>query len=137
MRLGGGLGDAIGRKRAFIVGVALFTIASGMCGIAWDEGALVAARLMHGGGGAIIQPHTFALVATTFPKGPTRNAAMAILSLMAGVGSVMGLVVGGALTEASWRLAFLVNVPIGLLVLYLARAALRETQTERMKLDAI
>jgi EmrB/QacA subfamily drug resistance transporter len=134
--LGGRLGDTIGRKRAFIVGVALFTIASVLCGIAWDEGALVVARLLHGGAAAIIAPTCFALVATTFPMGPARNAAMAILSLMAGVGSVMGLVVGGALTEASWRLAFLVNVPIGLLVLYLARAALRETQKERMKLDA-
>ena len=77
-----------------------------------------------------------ALVATTFPKGPARNAAMAVFGAMAGVGAVMGLVVGGALTEVSWRLAFLVNVPIGLLVIYLARTALRETQKERMKLDA-
>ncbi|BCO36898.1 hypothetical protein MHEC_33310 [Mycobacterium heckeshornense] len=55
---------------------------------------------------------------------------------MTGVGSVMGLVVGGALTEVSWRLAFLVNVPIGLVTIYLARTTLRETHRERMKLDA-
>lgn len=55
---------------------------------------------------------------------------------MTAVGSVMGLVVGGALTEVSWRLAFLVNVPIGLVMMYLARTALRETNRERMKLDA-
>jgi EmrB/QacA subfamily drug resistance transporter len=134
--LGGRLGDTIGRKRAFIVGVALFTIASVMCGIAWDEGALVVARLLHGGSAAIMAPTCFALVATTFPKGPVRNAAMAVFAAMGGVGSVMGLVVGGALTEVSWRLAFLVNVPIGLLVIYLACTALRETQKERMKLDA-
>ena len=134
--LGGRLGDTIGRKRAFIVGVALFTIASAMCGIAWDGGALVLARLLQGVAAAIIAPTCMALVATTFPKGPVRNAAMAVLGAMAGVGAVMGLVVGGALTEVSWRLAFLVNVPIGLLVLYLARTALRETQKERMKLDA-
>ena len=84
---------------------------------------------------AILVPTCLALVATTFPKGPLRNAATAVLSATAGVGSVMGLVVGGALTEVSWRLAFLVNVPIGLLVLYLARTTLRETQKERMKLD--
>src|SRR6202035_5369312 len=98
MLLGGRLGDTIGRKRTFIVGVAL--------------------------------------VATTFAKGPARNAATAVFGAMTGVGSVMGLVVGGALTEVSWRLAFLVNVPIGLVMIYLARTALRETNRERMKLDA-
>ncbi len=136
MLLGGRLGDTIGRKRTFIVGVALFTIASAMCGIAWDGGALVLARLLHGVAAAIIAPTCMALVATTFPKGPARNAAAAVFGAMGGVGAVMGLVVGGALTEVSWRLAFLVNVPIGLLVIYLARTTLRETQKERMKLDA-
>jgi EmrB/QacA subfamily drug resistance transporter len=134
--LGGRLGDTIGRKRTFIVGVALFTLASAMCGIAWDGGALVVARLLHGAAGAIIAPTCMALVATTFPKGPARNAAMAVFSATGLVGGVMGLVVGGTLTEVSWRLAFLVNVPIGLLVIYLARTMLRETQKERMKLDA-
>jgi EmrB/QacA subfamily drug resistance transporter len=134
--LGGRLGDTIGRKRAFIVGVALFTTASAMCGIAWDEGALVSARLLHGAAAAIISPTCMALVATTFPKGPVRNAAVAVFGAMGAVGAVMGLVLGGLLTEVWWRLAFLVNVPIGLLVLYLARTMLRETQKERMKLDA-
>ena len=136
MLLGGRLGDTIGRKRTFIVGVALFTIASAMCGIAWDGGALVLARLLQGAAAAIAAPTCLALVATTFPKGPARNAATAVLTAMGGIGAVLGLVVGGTLTEASWRLVFLVNVPIGLLVIYLARTALRETQTERMKLDA-
>jgi EmrB/QacA subfamily drug resistance transporter len=134
--LGGRLGDTIGRKRTFIVGVALFTIVSAMCGIAWDEGSLVLARLLQGVAGAIIAPTSFALVATTFPKGPPRNVAMAVLGAMSGVSAVLSLVVGGALTEVSWRLVFLVNVPIGLLVIYLARTGLRETQKERMKLDA-
>ena len=136
MLLGGRLGDTIGRKRTFIVGVSLFTIASALCGIAWDDVTLVIARLLQGVGAAIASPTGFALVATTFAKGPARNAATAVFGAMTGVGSVMGLVVGGALTEVSWRLAFLVNVPIGLVVLYLARTALRETQKERMKLDA-
>ena len=136
MLLGGRLGDTIGRKRTFIVGVALFTIASVLCGIAWDETTLVIARLLQGVGAAIASPTGLALIATTFPKGPARNAATAIFAAMTGVGSVMGLVVGGALVEVSWRLAFLVNVPIGLLMIYLARTTLRETQRERMKLDA-
>src|ERR1700740_2751606 len=70
MLLGGRLGDTFGRKRIFILGVALFTLASAMCGIAWDEGALVLARLLHGVAGAIVAPTSMALVATTFPKGP-------------------------------------------------------------------
>ncbi len=125
MLLGGRLGDTIGRKRTFIVGVALFTIASILCGVAWDETTLVIARLLQGVGAAIASPTGLALVATTFPKGPARNAATAVFAAMTGVGSVMGLVVGGALTEVSWRLAFLVNVPIGLVMIYLARTTLR------------
>src|SRR5689334_2525158 len=136
MLLGGRLGDTIGRKRTFIAGVALFTIASVLCGVAWDEATLVTARLLQGVGAAIASPTALALIATTFPKGPARNAATAIFAAMTGVGSVMGLIVGGALTEVSWRLAFLVNVPIGLLMIYLARRTLRETHRERMKLDA-
>src|ERR1700758_2228974 len=135
MLLGGRLGDTIGRKCAYIVGVALFTIASAMCAIAWDGGALIVARLLQGAASAILAPTCMALVATTFPKGPARNAATAVFGAMAGVGGVIGLVVGGAVTEVSWRLAFLVNVPIGLLMIYLARPALRETNRERMKLD--
>ncbi|HEU0190041.1 MAG TPA: MFS transporter [Mycobacterium sp.] len=136
MLLGGRLGDTIGRKRTFIVGVALFGIASALCGVAWDAPTLVVARLLQGVGAAIASPTGLALVATTFPKGPARNAAMAVFGAMTGVGSVMGLVVGGALTEVSWRLAFLVNVPIGLVMIYLARTALTETHKERTKLDA-
>jgi EmrB/QacA subfamily drug resistance transporter len=136
MLLGGRLGDTIGRKRTFISGVALFTIASVLCAVAWDAPTLVIARLLQGVGAAIASPTALALIATTFPKGPARNAATAVFGAMTAIGSVMGLVVGGALTEVSWRLAFGVNVPIGLLMIYLARTALTETHRERMKLDA-
>ncbi len=136
MLLGGRLGDIIGRKRTFIVGVALFTIASILCGLAWNEATLVTARLLQGVGAAIASPTALALIATTFPKGPARNAATAIFAAMTGIGSVMGLIVGGALTEVSWRWAFLINVPIGLLMIHLARRTLRETHRERLKLDA-
>ncbi len=136
MLLGGRLGDTIGRKRTFISGVALFTIASVLCAVAWDAPTLVVARLLQGVGSAIASPTGLALIATTFPKGPARNAATAVFAAMTAVGSVMGLVVGGALTEVSWRLAFAVNVPIGLLMIYLARTVLTETHRARMKLDA-
>jgi EmrB/QacA subfamily drug resistance transporter len=134
--LGGRLGDTVGRKRTLIVGVAVFTFASAICGIAWDGGVLVLARLLHGAAAAVVVPTCVALVATTFPKGPTRNSAAAMFSAMGAIGAVLGLVVGGALTGVSWRLAFLVNVPIGLLVIYLARTMLSETPKERSKLDA-
>ncbi|MEO6793424.1 MAG: MFS transporter [Mycobacterium sp.] len=136
MLLGGRLGDTIGRKRTFIGGVAMFTIASVLCAVAWDAPTLVVARLLQGVGAAIASPTALALTATTFPKGPARNAAIAVFGAMTAIGSVMGLVVGGALTEVSWRLAFGVNVPIGVLMIYLARTALTETNRERMKLDA-
>jgi EmrB/QacA subfamily drug resistance transporter len=137
MLLGGRLGDTIGRKRTFIAGVALFAISSILCGLAWDESTMVIARLAQGVGAAIASPTALALVATTFPKGPARNAATAIFAAMTGIGSVMGLIIGGALTEVSWRLAFLINVPIGLLMIYLAYTTLTETHRAAVKLDAV
>lgn len=134
--VGGRLGDTIGRKRTFIIGAALFATTSALGGIAWDEGVLVVARLLKGAAAAIIAPTSLALLATTFPKGPARNAAAAVLGAIASVAALAGLMVGGALTEVSWRLAFLVNVPMGLLVILLARTTLLETQKERIKLDA-
>ncbi len=136
MLVGGRLGDTFGRKRTFMVGVALSTITSVMSAIAWDEGSLVSARLLKGVSIAILAPTCLALVATTFPKGRLRNAATAVFAAMGSVGAVTGLVVGGILTEVSWRLAVFVSAPIGLLALYLARTSLQETQKERMKLDA-
>jgi MFS family permease len=136
MLLGGRLGDVMGRKRALITGVALYTISSAMCGIAWNAGVLVAARLLKGVSLAIVSPTSMALLATTFPKGPLRNAATAVSGAMISVGSVTGLVVGGMLTEVSWRLGLLVSAPVGLLMIYLAYTTLRETQKERVKLDA-
>jgi EmrB/QacA subfamily drug resistance transporter len=136
MLLGGRLGDTFGRKRTFIGAVALFTVASAMCGIAWNEFTIVSARLLQGTAAAVATPTCLALIAATFPKGSARNAATGLFGAMNGVGAVLGLVLGGALTDVSWRLAFLLNVPIGLLAIYLAGTALQETQKERMRLDA-
>lgn len=135
MLLGGRLGDSYGRKRMFISGVALFTVASLLCGLATGEAMLVAARALQGVGAAVASPTALALVATTFPAGPARNRAIAVFAAMTGVGSIAGLIVGGALTQVSWRWIFLINVPIGVVIVALAAVSLRETVAERMALD--
>ena len=133
--LGGRVGDAIGHKRAFISGVGVFTIASMACGLATDGPLLIAARAVQGIGAAVAAPTGLALIATTYAVGHARNQAMAISAAMQGLGSVLGLVVGGALTVISWRLAFLINLPIGVLIIWIALTRLEETRHERLKLD--
>ncbi|WP_067698880.1 MFS transporter [Nocardia jejuensis] len=135
MLLGGRLGDSFGRKRMLILGVALFTVASALCGMAQNEAWLIAARALQGTGAAIAAPTAFALVATTFAPGPVRNQAIAILGSMVGIGSVGGLVVGGALTQVDWRWIFWINVPIGLLIVIGAIYELRDTEHRRISLD--
>ena len=133
--LGGRVGDAIGHKRAFISGVGVFTIASMACGLATDGPLLIAARAVQGMGAAVAAPTGLALIATTYAPGHARNQAMAISAAMQGLGSVLGLVVGGALTVISWRLAFLINFPIGAVIIWIALTRLEETRHERLKLD--
>jgi EmrB/QacA subfamily drug resistance transporter len=134
--LGGRVGDAVGHKRAFISGVGVFTIASLACGLANDQWTLIVARAVQGIGAAVAAPTGLALIATTYAVGHARNQAMAVSAAMQGLGSVLGLVLGGALTGLSWRLAFLVNVPIGVLIIVIGLTRLEETRHERLKLDA-
>ncbi|MET0701995.1 MAG: MFS transporter [Mycobacterium sp.] len=133
--LGGRVGDAIGHKRAFISGVGVFTLASLVCGLATEEYTLVAARALQGVGAAVAAPTGLALIATTYAVGHARNQAMAVSAGMQAIGSVLGLVLGGALTVISWRLAFLINVPIGIVIITIAVYRLSETRHERLKLD--
>ncbi|MHA3022525.1 MFS transporter [Mycobacterium sp. BMJ-28] len=133
--LGGRLGDAIGHKRAFISGVGIFTIASLVCGLATEPYTLIAARAVQGVGAAVAAPTGLALIATTYAVGHARNQALAVSAAMQGLGSVLGLVLGGALTGLSWRLAFLVNVPIGIVIIWIAVTRLAETNHVRLKLD--
>ncbi|WP_280184070.1 MFS transporter [Nocardia cyriacigeorgica] len=135
MLLGGRIGDSFGRRRMFLLGVSLFTLASLLCGLAQNEGMLIAARAFQGTGAALAAPTAFALVASTFAPGPVRNQAFAIFGSMAALGSVGGLVIGGALTEVSWRWIFLINVPIGALIILGAVIALRDTTHHRLTLD--
>ena len=133
--LGGRIGDAIGHKRAFLSGVGTFTIASLVCGVATDEATLIIARAVQGIGAAVAAPTGLALIATTYAVGHARNRAMAVSAAMQAIGSVLGLVLGGALTVVSWRLAFLINVPIGIVIVAIAVLRLAETDHERLKLD--
>lgn len=135
MLLGGRLGDVFGRKRMLIIGVGVFTAASLACGLATGEAMLLISRAVQGAGAAIAAPTAFALVATTFAPGPARNQAIAIVGSMVGIGSVGGLVVGGALTELSWRWIFLINVPIGALIILGAIYKLNDTAHVRTPLD--
>ncbi|HEU4361182.1 MAG TPA: MFS transporter [Mycobacterium sp.] len=133
--LGGRVGDAIGQKRAFISGVGVFTIASLVCGVVTDGGTLIVARAVQGTGAAVAAPTGLALIATTYSVGHARNRAMAVSAAMQGIGSVLGLVLGGALTVISWRLAFLINIPIGIAIIAIAVTRLTESYGERLKLD--
>ncbi|ASF06100.1 putative drug resistance transporter [Nocardia brasiliensis NBRC 14402] len=135
MLLGGRVGDAFGRKKMFLLGVGLFTLSSLLCGLAINGGMLIGMRALQGIGAAFASPTALALVATTFAPGKARNQAIAIFGAMVGVGSVGGLVVGGALADVWWRGIFLINVPIGLLVFVGAMRCLRDTEHHRLSLD--
>src|SRR5215218_8786658 len=135
LTFGGRVGDAIGHKRAFLSGVGVFTIASLVCGLATDGITLIIARAVQGTGAAIAAPTGLALIATTYAVGHARNRAFAVSAAMQASGSVLGLVLGGALTVVSWRLAFLINVPIGIAIIWVAVTRLAETNHERLKLD--
>src|SRR5688572_15546533 len=133
--LGGRLGDLLGRRRIFIWGVAIFTVGSLLAGIAQEQWQLLAARAMQGGGAAAASPTALALITTTFPAGPPRNRAFAVYAAMSGAGAAVGLILGGALTEASWRWTMLINVPIGLVVALLAPRFLSDSAPQPGRWD--
>ena len=110
---GGRAGDLFGRLRVFRTGIIVFALASMAGGFAPDGTALVAARIVQGCGAALAAPGALALLATTFPAGPARTRALGVYGAMAGLGSVVGLLLGGTLTEyLSWRWVLFINVPI-------------------------
>jgi EmrB/QacA subfamily drug resistance transporter len=123
--LGGRAGDILGRRRVFIAGIVLFSVASLLGGFATSEAWLLAARALQGVGGAIVAPTALALVTTTFPEGPPRNRAMGVYAAMSIGGAAVGLLAGGVLTTyLSWRWVLFVNVPIGVVVALLAPRAI-------------
>lgn len=135
MLLGGRVGDMFGRKRMLILGVSLFTLASMFCGLAQNEAWLITGRAVQGAGAALAAPSAMALVVATYAAGKVRNQAIGIFGSMVAVGSVGGLVIGGALTQLDWRLIFWINVPIGALIVLGAVFKLHNTAHHRIPLD--
>src|SRR2546428_5133561 len=113
--LAGRLGDLIGRMRIFLIGLALFTTASLLCGISWSPAMLVAARFVQGVGGAMTSAVILGMIVTLFPLPRERVRAIGVYSFVASGGAAIGLLAGGAITEAiSWNWIFFVNLPIGI-----------------------
>ncbi|MFI6345340.1 MFS transporter [Streptomyces sp. NPDC050560] len=134
---GGRLGDMMGRRRALMAGTAVFTLASLLGGLAGTATLLVAARALQGVGAALIAPSTLALIASSFEEGPARHRALSVYSATAGAGGSLGLILGGLLTDVSWRLTLFVNVPLGVLAVLAAPRFLREPERHRARLDIV
>ncbi|HKU09887.1 MAG TPA: MFS transporter [Sinomonas sp.] len=126
----GAFSDRLGARRAFGVGVAVFVAASLACGLAPGLGALVAARFVQGAAAAVMMPASMALIGQAFPDPIRRARAVAIWAMGGAVASTSGPVLGGLLNLVSWRLIFLVNLPVGIVALILLARARRSTRRE-------
>ncbi len=134
--LGGRAGDILGRRRVFIAGILLFTVASLAGGLATSAGWLLAARAGQGVGGALATPAVLALIVGSFPEGRERTRALGIYTGVAMGGASLGLVLGGMITEwASWRWVLFVNVPIGILVALVAPVFIAESPRQQGRFD--
>ena len=129
-------GDLLGRRKAFVAGLLLFSAASLAGGFATSQAWLLAARVAQGAGAAVTAATALALIATTFPDGPPRNRAMGVYAAMSVAGGAVGLIAGGLLTTyASWRWVLFVNVPIGLAAALSAPRVLAESVRQPGRFD--
>ena len=127
--LAGRLGDLFGHRRLFLIGIALFTLASLGCGLVTSQAGLVGTRAVQGIGGAIVSAVALSLIVSLFTEPAERAKAMGVFGFVAAGGGTIGVLVGGILTEAlNWRWIFLVNIPIGIAVVLLARLVLPGTR---------
>ncbi|MBT1091452.1 MFS transporter [Streptomyces sp. Tu102] len=134
--LGGRAGDILGRRRVFMTGILLFTLASLLGGLAQEPWQLLAARVLQGMGGAIASPTSLALITTTFPEGPERNRAFGVFAAVSAGGGAIGLLAGGMLTEwLDWRWVLFVNVPIGIVIAVLAPLYINESERHSGRFD--
>jgi EmrB/QacA subfamily drug resistance transporter len=129
--LGGRLADLLGCRRMFMIGLAVFSLASLGGGLAQSEAWLIAARAIQGLGAAIVSPAALSIITTTFAEGAERNRALGIWGAVAGAGGAAGVLLGGILTSGlSWRWVLFVNVPIGIAAATLAPRLLLESHAE-------
>jgi EmrB/QacA subfamily drug resistance transporter len=129
------LGDRFGRRRVFVTGVALFTLASAAAALAPSTGVLVAARAVQGAGGAVVAPLSLTLLAAAFPA-ERRGVALGVWSGISGLGVALGPLVGGAVVDAiSWHWIFWINVPLGLVLVPVAARLLGESHGPDDRLD--
>ena len=136
--LGGRLGDVYGRRRTFELGLALFTLASLVGGLAQSADQLVLARGAQGVGAALAAPGVLALLTTSAPDAAARNRALALFGAVSSGGMSIGLLLGGVVTDlGSWRWTLFINVPIGLAVLALTRRLLTETPRRPSRFDVV
>jgi EmrB/QacA subfamily drug resistance transporter len=127
--LGGRAADLLGRRRMFMVGVSVFVGSSLLCGFAWSDQILVAARVVEGIAAAVMAPTALSLLMTVFDEGPERNKALGIWGGIGGVGATSGLLVGGPVTDGlGWEWVFFINVPVGLGILALSPVLLPESR---------
>ena len=132
--LGGRAADLLGRRRVFVVGLAVFAISSLFAGLAWSEASLIAARSLQGLGAAIISPAALSILTTTFSEGRERNIALGVWGAVGGFGAAAGVLLGGIFTDAlSWEWIFFVNIPVALVALALAPILLNESRDARAK----
>jgi EmrB/QacA subfamily drug resistance transporter len=121
MLLAGRLGDLLGRKRVFLIGLLLFTAASLLCGLSFSQPLLIVARFVQGVGGAVSSVVILSMIVTLFPEPGERARAFGIFSFVASAGASVGLLAGGVITQAlSWHWIFFVNLPIGVATALLA-----------------
>lgn len=131
------VGDIVGRRRMFVIGLAIFSSASLLIGVAPSAEWMIAARALQGVGSAILAPTSLALLTSNFPEGQARTRALAAYGSTAGIGASLGLVAGGIVADlASWRWGFLINVPIGILLILAAFVWISETPRVRGRFDA-
>lgn len=138
--LGGRLADLLGRRRVFMAGIVLFSVASLLAGFATNPGMIIAFRGLQGLGAALLSPAALSLVLTIFPEGKERNRALGVWSAVAAGGGAVGLLLGGVLTQyVDWRWIFFINVPVGVLISYLALKHVPKSlpNTEKRRIDVL
>lgn len=127
--LGGRASDVLGRRKLFLAGIVLFTLASLLAGFAWSEASLIGARALQGLGAAVITPAALSILSTTFTEGRERNIALGVWGAVGGFGGAAGVLMGGVITDAfSWPWIFFLNIPVGVAAAVATPILLRESR---------